>query len=48
MCIDFDGHHSGGSSFVNVNDFCYYRKCLYTHRYKFSFEKEQVNESPSI
>ena len=21
MCIDFDGHHSGGSSFVNVNDF---------------------------
>ena len=25
MCIDFDGHHSGGSSFVNENDFCYYR-----------------------
>ena len=21
MCIDFDGHHSGGSSFINVNDF---------------------------
>ena len=21
MCINFDGHHSGGSSFVNVNDF---------------------------
>ena len=21
MCIDFDGHHSGGSSFVYVNDF---------------------------
>ena len=48
MCIDFDGHHSGGSSFVNVNDFCYYRNCLYTHRYKFNSEKEQVNESPSI
>ena len=48
MCIDFDGHHSGGSSFVYVNDFCYYRNCLYTHRYKFSFEKERVNESPSI
>ena len=30
MCIDFDGHHSGGSSFVYVNDFCYYRNCLYT------------------
>ena len=24
MCIDFDGHHSGGSSIVNVKDFCYY------------------------
>ena len=21
MCIDFDGHYSGGSSFVYVNDF---------------------------
>ena len=21
MCIDFDGHHSGGSFFVYVNDF---------------------------
>ena len=21
MCIGFDGHHSGGSSFVYVNDF---------------------------
>ena len=30
MCIDFYGHHSGGSSFVYVNDFCYYRNCLYT------------------
>ena len=29
MCIDFDGHHSGGSAFVYVNDFCYYRNCLY-------------------
>ena len=35
MCMDFDGHHSGGSSFIYVNDFCYYRNCLYTHRYKF-------------
>ena len=30
MCIDCDGYHSGGSSFVYVNDFCYYRNCLYT------------------
>ena len=48
MCIDLEGHHSGGSSFVNVNDFCYYRNCLYNHRYKFSSEKEQVNESQYI
>ena len=48
MCIDFDGHHSGGSSFVYVNDFCYYRNCLYTHWYKFSSDKEQINESQYI
>ena len=41
MCIDFDGHHSDSSSFVYVNDFCYYKKCLYTHRYKFSSEKKK-------
>ena len=41
MCIDFDGHHSGGSSFVYVNYFCYYRNCLYTHRYKFSSGKKK-------
>ena len=41
MCIDFDGHHSGGSSFVYVNDFCYYINCLYTHRYKYNFEKKK-------
>ena len=48
MCIELEGHHSGGSSFVNVNDFCYYRNCLYNHRYKFSSEKEKVNESQYI
>ena len=41
MCIDFDGHHSGGSSFVYVNDFCYYRNYLYTNRYKFSSERKK-------
>ena len=48
MCIDFDGHHSGGSSFVYVNDFCYYKNCLHTHRYKLSSDKEQINESQYI
>ena len=48
MGIDFDGHHSGGSSFVYVNDFCYYRNCLCTHRYKFSFEKKKQVKSLSI
>ena len=48
MCIDLDGHHSGGISFVYVNDFCYYRNCLYTHRYKFSFEKKTGKESQYI
>ena len=44
MCIDFDGHYSGGSSFVYVNDFCYYRNCLYTHKYKFSSEKKKTGK----
>ena len=44
MCIDFDGHHSGGSSFVYVNDFCCYKNCLYTHRYKFSSEKKKTGK----
>ena len=48
MCIDFNGHHSGDRSFVYVNDFCYYKNCLFTHRYKFSFEKKKQVKSPSI
>ena len=48
MYTDFDGHHSGGSSFIYENDFYCYRNCLYNHRYKFSSEKEQVNESQYI
>ena len=47
MCIDLYGHHSGGSSFVYINDFCYYGNFLYNHRYRYSSEKEQVNKSPS-
>ena len=45
MYIDVEGHHSGGSYFIYENEFCYYINCLYNHRYKFSSEKEQVNES---
>ena len=26
MCIDFDGHHSGGNSFVFLNDFLLLKK----------------------
>ena len=48
MCIDFDGHHFGGSSFVYINDFCYYINCLYTHRYKFISEKKKQVKSPSM
>ena len=40
----FDGHHSGGSSFVYVNEFCYYRNFLYTHMYKFSSEKKKTGK----
>ena len=44
MCIDIDGHYTGGSSFIYVNDFCYYRNCLYTQRYKFSSEKKKTGK----
>ena len=32
MCIDLEGHHSGGSSSINEKDFCYYRNyvCIIT------------------
>ena len=44
MCIDFDGHHSGGSSFV-CKWFLILQKLFVYHRYKYSFEKKK---SPSI
>ena len=28
MCIDFDGHHSGGSSLLYVNDFFLYTEIV--------------------
>ena len=33
---------------VYVNDFCYYRNCLYTTGTGVSSKKEQVNKSLSI
>ena len=41
MCINFNGSHSGGSSFVNVNDCWLLQKLFVYHRYKFSFEKKK-------
>ena len=50
MCIDFDGHHFDGSSFVYVNDFCYYRNCLYTIGTSSALKKKKKKKvkSPSI
>ena len=44
MCIDLDGHHSGGSSFVYVNDFLLLQKLFVNHRYKFSSEKKKTGK----
>ena len=35
MRIDFDGHHSGGSYFLYVNYFCYYRNYAYEWENKY-------------
>ena len=48
MCIDFDGHHFSGSSFVYVNDFCYYRNCLYITGTSSVLRKKKQVKSPSI
>ena len=37
---NFNGYHSGGSSFVNVNDCCLLQKLFVYHIYKFSCEKK--------
>ena len=41
MCINFNGYHSGGSIFVNVNDCWLLQKLFVYHRYKFSLEKNK-------
>ena len=49
MCINFNGYHSGGSIFVNVNDCWLLQKLFVYHRYKFSLEKKKKKiRSPSI
>ena len=49
MCIDLEGHHFGGSSFVNLNDFFIIEIVHMNEKTGtgVSFEKEPVNESPS-
>ena len=44
MCINFNGYHSGGSIFVNVNDCWLLQKLFEYHRYKFSLEKKNKNK----
>ena len=41
MCINFNIYHSGGSSFVNVNDCWLLQKLFVYHRYKFNSEKKK-------
>ena len=49
MCINFNGYHSGGSSFLNVNDCWLLQKLFVYHRYKVSSEKRKKKKrSPSI
>ena len=50
MCIDFDGHHSGGSSFVYVNDFFVITKivCIHTGTSSALRKKKTGKESQYI
>ena len=45
MCINFNGYHSGGSIFVNVNDCWLLQKLFVYHRYKFSLEKKKKKKN---
>ena len=42
MCIDFDGHHSGGSSFDSIIS------VGHTHRCQMAFKKKNQVRSPSL
>ena len=48
MCINFNIYHSGGSSFVNVNDCWLLQKLFVYHKYKFSSEKKKRKEKKKI
>ena len=47
MCINFNGSHSGGSSFVNVNDCWLLQNLFVYHRYKFSSERKKKKKKES-
>ena len=49
MCINFNGYHSDGSSFLNVNDCFLLQKLFVYQRYKVSSEKKKKKKrTPSI
>ena len=41
MCRDYNGYHSGGSSFVYVNDSWLLQKLFVYHRFKLNSEKKK-------
>ena len=47
MCIDFDGHHFGGSSFVLYMIFWFCHK-TWTHQFLKKKKKKKTGKSPSI
>ena len=47
MCIEFDGHHSGGSSFDLYIIFLIILSVGHTHRYQFCFKKEKKSGKES-
>ena len=49
MCINFNGSHSGVSTFVNVNDCWLLQKLLYTTDISSALKKKKIIiRSPSI
>ena len=45
MCINFNGYHSGGSSFLIVNDCWLLQNYLYTTDISSALKKKKKNES---
>ena len=48
MCIDLEGHHSCGSSFVNVNDFFVITEIVYITTGTSSALRKNRSMRPSI